>query len=871
MTRQNRRKSPPRLGQWLLQLLLAGHGREIALGDFEEVYSQIRSEENRLQAVAWYWSQIFLSVKSCMDFHLNWELIMLKNYVKTAARNIKKQKAYSIINITGLAVSIAVCLFLFLFIDYETGFDAHVKQRSEIYRVVMHGQQPDRMVYSSATPFPMSTALRQDFDQLTSVAQTYRGGSEEIRVDGKRFVTGIFMFVEPQFIEMMAPEWIVEDAARGAAPNSIILTESMAKTYFGTEDPMGRTLRFGDDLNLVVTGVMADVPKQSSLPFDMLISWKAMKAYYNNSGFEKWSMTDAASQAFVQLPPTVREVDLEAQLEGFKVKYLAPEDAETTIFKLQPLTDVHFNPRYGSYPYITSRKTLMTFAVTGFLILMIACINFINLTTARAMKRAREMGMRKVLGANRSQLIRQLMGETGVFILAAMLIALGAVVMLLPVLNQALGIFINLSRVLSSTVLLFFGGFFLFLALANGIYPALVLSRYQPVDALKKSRHTKGKRAFSLRNSLVLFQFVITQILIVATLVITAQVKFIGQKDLGFRKSGILTVTGPSYEEGQCEALRSRWMQNPHVENVSFAWRPPSSESNFNTMFHYSGKGSETEYQVGIKMGDKHYLDVYDIPLLAGSYFKQNSGDQEHAEWVINEEALRIMQIEHPEEALGEAVTVNGIQGTVLGVIKNFHMRSLKKRIEPVVFFNFWPANHIRAQIRVDGNALPETLKYIRQTWESTYPEAYFEYEFLDDVLMAQYESDARILGMIRIASLLAVMIGCLGLLGLVSFVVAQKTKEIGIRKVLGASVDSITYLIARDFLKWVLAANLISWPVAYVLAQKWLQAFAFRVSLQLSLFLKGGALVFVIALLVVGVQVSKAALANPIKAIKYE
>ena len=871
MTRQKRQNIPPRLGQWLLQLLLSSHGREIALGDFEEVYTQIRSEESRIQAAAWYWRQLFSSVKSCMCVHLSWESIMIMNYIKTAARNIKKQKAYSIINITGLAVSIAVCLFLFLFIDYETGFDAHVKNRADIYRVVMHGQQPDGMAYSSATPFPMSTALRQDFDELTAVSQTYRGGDEEVLVDGKRFVTGIFMFVEPQFIEMMGPEWIVEDEARGAAPNSIILTESIAKAYFGTEDPVGRSLLFGDGLNLVVTGVLADVPKQSSLPFEMLISWKAMKQHYNNSGFDTWTMTDGASQAFVQLPPTVREQDLESQLEGFKGKYLDPEDIETTFFKLQPLADVHFNPRYGSYPYITSRKTLMTFAVTGFLILMIACINFINLTTARAMKRAREMGMRKVLGANRGQLIRQLMGETGFFILSAMLIALAAVMMLLPAVNQGLGIFIHMNRMLSSTLLFFFCGFFLFLLLANGIYPALVLSRYQPVDAFKKNRHAKGKYAFSLRNSLVLFQFVITQILIVATLVISAQVKFIGQKDLGFRKSGIITVTGPSYDEAQCEALRSRWMQNPHVENVSFAWRPPSSESNFNTTFQYMGKGNETEYPVGIKMGDKHYLDVYDIPLLAGSYFKQNSGDQDHAEWVINEEALRIMQIDHPEEALGEMITVNGIQGTVLGVIKNFHMRSLKKRIEPLVFFNFWPRNHVRAQIRVDGHALPETLDYIRKTWENTYPEAFFEYEFLDNMLMAQYESDARILGMIRIASVLAVMIGCLGLLGLVSFVVAQKTKEIGIRKVLGASVDSITYLIARDFLKWVLAANLISWPVAYLLAQKWLQAFAFRVSLHLALFLKGGALVFVIALLVVGFQVSKAALANPIKALKYE
>ncbi|MCK5148895.1 ABC transporter permease [bacterium] len=868
---QLRTNSPPLMAAWMVRRFFPGKGYASSEGDFAEVYDEMASQGPRFLADCWYWTQLYLSLQLCVLEFLKWEFSMIRNYIKTALRNIRNQKFYTIINVTGLAMSICVCLFLFLFIDYELGFDSHIEKADLIYRVVREADQPAGRVYDSSTQFPMSKALRNDFPDLPSVTQTYRFSSRPVWINQQRFELEIAMFVEPAFFDLMQPEWIIEDMDKGVAPNSVILTEVLALQYYGSTDVLGRRLTLGDSLELTVTGVLANPPEQSSLPYKMLVSWGAMEEYYDNDGFQRWSMVDGASQTFLRLPQQVSRADFESQLDQFKLKYLELNDQETDFYFLQSIKDMHFDAKYGAYPYITSRSTLWVFATTGFLILVIACINFINLTTARAMRRAKEMGMRKVLGANRQELVRQLMGETSVLILMAMTLGIVGVSILLPYAMSQLGMSLAMGRVFSLEALCFFAGLFGLLLLINGVYPAMVLSRYQPVEALKKGGNHKGSRSATLRNALVLIQFAVTQVLIVATLVIASQVKFIGDKDLGFRKQGIITVDCPSYTETQNEALRSRWMQNPHVENVSFAWRPPSSGSNFNTTFEYVKRGDDTEYPITIKMSDTHYLDVYDIPLLAGSFFARNCGDDSLPKWVINEATLRIMGLMHPQEAIGEVVNINGMDGPVIGVIKDFHAYSLKDRIEPVVMFNFWASNHHRAQIRVDEKELPETLAFIRTTWEATFPDEPFSYDFLDAQLARRYKADARVLKLIQIASILAICIGCLGLLGLVSFVLAQRTKEIGIRKVLGASVDNLYYLIAKGFIKWILAANIISWPIAYLLSRQWLQGFAYRIPLSIHLFLLGSAMILGIALLVVSFQVIKASRSNPIKALKYE
>jgi len=487
------------------------------------------------------------------------------------------------------------------------------------------------------------------------------------------------------------------------------------------------------------------------------------------------------------------------------------------------------------------------------------------------MKRAREMGMRKVLGAARAQLIRQLLGETSLFTFMAILTAIFLAWGFLPQLNQFLGNNTELRFVLSTGLLIFLFTIYFFVCFFDGLYPSFVLSRYRPTDALKKKIIARGKGTYRLRNGLVLIQFVVSQILIVGTLVIAGQMKHLSRMDLGFRKEGMVTVRLPEYEEASCEALRSEWLKNPHIKNISFAWSAPTSRSNFDTPFVYESSGNLMRWQVYVKMCDKRYLDVYEIPLIAGKFFERNVGDESNKQWVVNEEVIRRMGFSDPWEAVSKRVNVNSLDGEIIGVIRDFHVRSLHSEIKPTVFFNFWPGNHNEAQIRMDMVEVQYTLDYIRNVWTGYYPEHLFEHAFLDDFLKKLYETESKMLIMIQTASFLAILIGCLGLLGLVSFMVLQRTKEIGIRKVLGATVGSIYIIVSKEFLEWVVIASITAWPVAYLLSSKWLQDFAYRIRLNVGYFIAGGLISLGIALLVLSYQVIRAATANPVDSLRYE
>jgi putative ABC transport system permease protein len=341
--------------------------------------------------------------------------------------------------------------------------------------------------------------------------------------------------------------------------------------------------------------------------------------------------------------------------------------------------------------------------------------------------------------------------------------------------------------------------------------------------------------------------------------------------DLGFRKEGMVTVRLPEYEEASCEALRSEWLKNPRIQDISFAWSAPTGQSNAVTPLVYEVSGDIMEYPVHIKMTDKRYLDVYEIPLIAGRFFERNAGDESNKQWVVNEAVVRRMGLTDPLEAVGKGINVNDSDGEIIGVIRDFHVRSLHSEIKPTAFFNFWPGNHNEAQIRMDMVEVQHTIDYIRNVWTEYYPEHLFEHAFLDDFLKGLYESESKMLIMIQTASFLAILIGCLGLLGLVSFLVLQRTKEIGIRKVLGATVGSIYVIVSKEFIKWVVVASILAWPIAYLISSKWLQEFAYRIQLNLGYFIIGGLISLGIALLVLSYQVIRAATANPVDSLRYE
>jgi len=796
---------------------------------------------------------------------------MFKNYLKTALRIMKNEKMSAFINIAGLAIAVAVVIFIFLFIDYELGFDSNINNKENLFRVVQHYNTPSGLQYYGSNYYPLSAALRNDFPELTAVTQTNQIIDEPVFIDNQEFNLNLALFVEPDFYKMMQVKWIFEDFNRGTDPSSVILTESLSKKYFGSINSVGKRLSLLDSLEFTVTGIVADPPIRSSLPYEMLISCNAMKYFISNDDLSRWNYTSGTSQTYIQLSEARSMGEFEVLLDKFKFKYIDKDDFETLSFHLQQFKDIHFDAKYGSYSYITSRRTLWVLGSIGMLILIIACINFINLTTARALRRAKEIGIRKVLGANRKMLVFQLVVETAIFIIFSLFLGLIGVFSVFPFIVSHLNVVIDINRVFSGISLVFFLSLFLFLVGINSIYPAMVLSRYKPIEAFKSSSFGKSKKSTWMRNTLVFIQFTVTQILIVVTLIIAAQSRFIGKKDLGFKKEGILVVECPSYNQTSNESLRERWMQNPHIQDVSFAYSTPISENSINTNFQSLKNEDDTEYRIVMKPCDNHYINVYEIQLLAGSFFKNNVGNNDNPQWVVNEDVLKKIGISSPQESIGQLVKINGQIAPIIGVVKDFHTLSLHEKIRPVVLFNLWPRSNRYAHIKLDDVDLATTIKNIGAVWSNQYPNENFEYSFFDDELRMRYASTSRFLKLTQVATFLAIGLGCLGLLGLVSFVLVQKTKEIGIRKVLGASGASLYLHISRYFIKWILLANFISWPVAFWLSGKWLSGFAYRVQVGIGIFILGGIMVLGVALLVISFQVIKATATNPIKSLKYE
>lgn len=792
--------------------------------------------------------------------------------MKIAFRNIRKKKTYSFITIVGLAIGIVVCTLIFLFVEYELGFDSHVANIRHLYRVVTHIERAEGREYSGGTPYPTASALRSDFPELEQSTQIYRDSDVMIATGENRFEGDVALFAESQFFDVFDTEWIMGTASQALEdPFVVILTERLAEKYFGDKEAVGKVLQLNNEYDLRVAGIVANPPRRTSLPYDMLISWKTLNARWKASRLGQWDLLDSNSHTFTLLPESVDARSLEKRFEQFEQKYMEPKYAASWSFRLQPLSDIHFNPRYGSYNYITSRTALFAFSAIGLLILVIACINFINLTTVQSMKRTREIGMRKVLGAHPTQLVKQLLGETSLFTLISILIALFIAESLLPYLNRFLGNNTELSIFSSAGIFIFLGIVYLLMSSLNGLYPAIVLSRFRPIEAFKDGFIYRGKRSLVFRNSLVLIQFIISQILIVGTLVIVGQMKFMSNRNLGFRDKDILTVPIPAYDEARCEALRSRWMLNSDIQEVSFAWSAPTSRSDFQTQFEYETFGDIVEFPVFIKMCDKRYLDIYEIPLVAGRFFARNFNDESDVQWVVSTSVVHRMGLSEPVEAVGQQITVNDIKGAIIGVIGDFHEFSLHSEIQPTVFFNFWPMNFREAQILLDMNNVHGAIAHIREVWSEFYPEYIFQYEFLDDYIKTLYGTESKLMVMIQSASLISILIACLGLLGLVSFMVLQRSKEIGIRKVLGATVSSIYFMVSKEFFKWVVIANIAAWPLAYYLAHDWLQEFAYRIPLGAGYFIIGGSISLGVAATVMSYHVMRAATADPVESLRYE
>ncbi|CCH51935.1 protein of unknown function DUF214 [Fibrisoma limi BUZ 3] len=803
---------------------------------------------------------------------------MIKNYLKIAWRNLLKHPSTTSIHLLGLTLGLTTCLLILLFIRNEWSYDRYHKLGERIYRVneiINTGDEVDR---SGITPYPLAPALRNDFSDWSKITRIHADRDVTVMVSREKILLeDKILFAEPELFELFSFDMVSGNSrAILSQPNQAILTESTARKYFGTTSAVGKTFKLDNKVMVQVAGIMRDIPSQSILNARMIVSFPTMKDYFQFS-VDQWGLRSGGS-AFVLLPEGRSPEQYAARLATVSKKYFAEERGSTHQLVLQALHDIHFNTSFDGSKFAPpiSPTYLYVFGIVGLFVLLIACVNFINMSTARAMTRAREVGVRKVVGATRGQLISQFLGEAFWLTSLSAVLALVLTYGLLPLVNdfmqKQIGFRWNESVVFIAVLALL-------TTVCAGMYPAFFLARFVPVKVLKTHAEPgRGGQAW-LRQGLVVFQFTISLVLAVGVLVVYRQMSYFRQKDLGFSRDAIVTISLP--ETKNLTPLGQELRQIPGIEEVSFALGAPTSDNNFGTDMHPDPTNDDKKIGISLKIVDADYLKTYGLKLLAGRFLDHHDTlaisskipeEQRRYVFVVNENVVKALGLSRPEQALGRKIRagINNITAEIVGVVKDFHSSSLRKPIEPVVMMNF-PYFYRTAGLKLRTANYQKTIAAVEQTFRTFYPEGLFDATFLDQSLQEQYEEEERQFTLLRVFAGLALVICCLGLWGLATFVIERRTKEIGVRKVLGASVVSLVALLSKDFLKLVFVAIVIATPVAWYAMNQWLTSFEYKITIEWWMFLTVGILATVVTILTVSFQSIKAALMNPVKSLRTE
>ncbi|WP_057940105.1 ABC transporter permease [Algoriphagus resistens] len=807
---------------------------------------------------------------------------MLKNYFKIAYRNLLKKKVYSFINIVGLGIGMACCVLIFMFVQDELSYDKYHEKGDRIYRV-LHGElagdgveegssTEDYWVWGNA---PIGPALQLDFPEIEKVVQ-FSGKADILFTVGDvtQQEDGI-VFMDSTVFDVFSWELVEGDPKTAlVAPYSAVLNETTAKKYFGDEKALGKTLK-GSEVSgrsaagdYTVTGVLKDFPSNSHLKFNTLLSRSTFKQ--SRPGvFDQWGYVD--SYTYFLVNETFDRASFEAKIPGFLDQRNPNKEYPYTI-AIEPLSDVYLKTSAQRQPGDTgSLANIYVFSIIGLFILGIAIINFMNLSTARSMERAKEVGIRKSIGADKNSLIFQFLGESLIIVLLAAVIAVILVSISLPMMNDLTGKVLEVNRILNWQTIPFFLGIIILVGLLAGSYPALVLSSFRPVMILKGINKSDA-RGGNLRKGLVVFQFSLSIALIAGTIIVYSQVSHLLDKDMGFDKEHMVVVDY-NYDEqvnNVSSSLENELEKNPNILSVAFSRSVPGS--------HFPNAGTTIEgldgemvergqaiFQVGLD-----FIDHYGLELVAGRSYSRDYPSDSTSALVINEAAARQYGYSNPADIVGKKFDQWGRAGEVIGVVKDFNYISLHNTVEPLTLpFEAYASRYV--SLKVKGENLSATLAQIESVWKELAPHRPFIYSFLDEDFNKQYEADFRFRQIFTTFSVLAILIACLGLLGLATYTAEQRTKEIGIRKVLGANIGSIVGLLSKDFIKLVLIAIVVATPLAWYAMNKWLEGFAYQVSIHWWIFLIAGALSIVVALLTISFQSIKAAMMNPVKSLKSE
>jgi putative ABC transport system permease protein len=782
---------------------------------------------------------------------------MLKNYFKIAWRNIVHHKGYTAINISGLTVGIAACLLIFVVIQYELSFETFRPNFKNIYHVVTQQTREEGFSYNPGVPVPVTEALRLDFPQAKIAAINSNYGSQVTVPD------------------IFSATWLAGDKNALAEPNMVIIDKSSAAKYFGDwKNAMGKTLRMDNVLTLKVAGVIDDARPNSDLPLKILVSFITWKQHPNDYNyFSNWHAISSNHQVFMQLPANESVDRINGQLKMFNHRHSGDKGKVGQVNFLQPLNEMHFDTRFGNTlgDHMTTKSTLRILSFIAILMIVMASINFINLSTAQSVGRSKEVGIRKVLGSSRGQLIGQVMGETTIIVVSSVLLAIIAAKIALPYLK-------NIASVPDSISLLNVGSL-LFLVLVtivvitlSGIYPALVVSGFKPVLALKNKITAASIGGIPLRRGLVVLQFGISQLLIIGTIIAIKQMNFVNEADLGFNKSAVLIIPGytDSISLRKIDAFKQQLLQNAEVKSVSFSSDAPSSENNWGTNFYFDHNGKENGITTFLKYGDADYFKTFGMHFVAGKGYDPSDTIKQV---VVNETFLAKLGIKKPEDAIGKTVRLGGNKATwapITGVVKDFKTNSLRDVVKPIVIS---PAKKFESQIalKIETKNLSRTVAKLQKQWENMYPEYAYNGYFLDDNIAQFYKQENQLALVYKIFAGIAIFISCLGLYGLVSFMVVQRTKEVGVRKVLGASVKSIVFLFSKEFIILIAISFLIAVPVSWYMMSGYLQTFVYRINITVDVFLLALVSSIILAWITVGYKAVKAALANPVRSMRSE
>ena len=884
---KDKENRPPEMARRFLLWFLRTDLAEEVLGDLDEKFYATLEKHSLPAARRSYWYQVFhylrpFAMKSWRSAPANYGT-MYRYHFKVALRNVARRKGFFAINVAGLAVGIATCLLILLYVADELGYDRHFADADRIYRVVLDAQMNGELIKEAVTPPPVARSLEQEFPEVLAAARLRNLGRQKASSGNVVFRDNSVAFVDPEFLEVFSLSLVRGDRRTVlAAPNSAVITRKTARKYFGEGNPIGQVMKFEDlDREFEVTGIIEEVPDNSHFHFDVFASMQGVQGAdepnWIQSNYHTYLLLDEGNdpQGLEAKLPAVVEKNMGPQLQQALGLSFAEfkEGGNHVDFHLQPITAIHLHSDFSDASELEPGgdiNAIYIFSVVAVIMLLIAGVNFVNLSTAGAAKRAKEVGMRKLLGSEKRQLISQFLVESYLVTSVALLLAVGIATFNLPLFNQLAGKELAATALFTPRVLLYLLLCGIALSLLAGSYPAVFIASFKPIDTLKSKFAAAGK-SNGVRSALVIFQFTISVGLIIATLVVDRQMFFIQHKPLGYDRDQILVVRDAGLLGNKEEVFKDNLLKDPRVENVTISGFVPAGPTYTKISNVYPASRSEAIRRMNIYDVDHRYLPTMGMQLLEGRNFSEDFG-AETSNIIINETAAEIFQL--GADPVGKRISMTtDLEGgreqlTVVGLVRDFHFQSLHKPIAPLIL-QTRPGSGVI--VRANTTDMPGLLAHMQELWRNLAPQEPFAYTLLDESYAQAYLAEQKMGNILRIFAWLTIFVACLGLFGLVTFTTEQRFKEIAIRKIVGSTVPQIVQLLAKDFVRLILIAFALAFPLGYYLMNKWLQGFEYRIEISWWIFVLAGLLTLVIALLTISFHSIKAALANPVQSLRSE